>query len=158
MKAEHVNAFIAPSVDVLERMAKTRVQVGKISRLQRSVTSDALSIVIGLDGEITGSVIFTLAREVAWALAARILSEELPSDARSEVQAVMSEMANMVVGNASGYLYELGLREGITPPTVVMGEQVSFDFSNGAETVLVPLATEAGSVDLIVSVKKGRPT
>jgi CheY-specific phosphatase CheX len=158
VKAEHVNAFIVPSVEVLQKMAKTAVEVGKISRLQRTLIGDALSIIIGLDGGISGSVIFTTARDVAWALAGRIMKEELGGEAKADVMAVMSELANTIVGNASGYLYDLGMTEGITPPTVVMGPTVSFDFSNGVETVLVPLQTEVGLMELIVSVKKRKPS
>ncbi|MBI5014301.1 MAG: chemotaxis protein CheX [Deltaproteobacteria bacterium] len=157
MKAEHVNAFLAPSVEVLRKMARTAVAVGRVSRLQRTLAPNALSIIIGLNGSLSGSVILTAGREVAWALAGRIVREELSEEAEGEVMAVLSELANTIVGNATGHLYELGHTEGITPPTVVMGARVSFDFSEGVESVLIPLETDAGEIDLIVSLARPFP-
>jgi len=157
VKAQHVNAFLVPSVEVLQKMARTRVDVGKISRLQRTLAPDALSIIIGLNGGLSGSVILSAGRDVAWALAGRIVREELGDEAEGEVMAVLSELANTIVGNATGHLYEIGLSEGITPPTVVMGARVSFDFSDGVESVLVPLETEVGEVDMIVSLARPSP-
>jgi CheY-specific phosphatase CheX len=158
VKAEYVNAFLIPSVEVLQKMARTAVEVGKISRLQRTLTGDALSIIIGLNGGVSGSVILTSAREVSWALAGRIMREQLGPEAEAEVMAVMSELANTIVGNATGHLYELGVTEGITPPTVVMGPTVSFDFSDGVETILVPLGTEVGLMEMIVSLIRRKPS
>lgn len=157
MKAAHVNAFLSPSVDVLTRMARTSVGVGKIERLQRTLTGDAVSIIIGMNGGLTGTVLLTAAREVAWSLAGRVVREELAAGADAEVAGVLSEVANTIVGNATGRLYELGVIEGITPPTIVMGPMVSFDFSEGAESVLIPLSTEVGMLELIVSLKKPKP-
>lgn len=158
MKAQHVNAFLIPSVEVVQKMARTAVEVGKISRLQRTLAGDALSIIIGLNGGISGSVILTSARHVAWALAARIMREDLGADAEADVMAVMSELANTIVGNATGYLHEVGVTGGISPPTVVMGPLVSFDFSEGVETILVPLGTEVGLMEMIVSLQKRKPS
>ena len=128
-----------------------------MARLDRSLTGDALSIIIGLNGGISGSVILTSGRDVAWALAGRIMREELDPGAEAEVKAVLSELANTIVGNATGHLYQLGVKEGITPPTVIMGPAVSFDFSGGVESVLVPLETEVGSLEMIVSLAKEKP-
>lgn len=157
MKAQHVNAFLVPSVGVLQKMARTRVTVGTVSRLRRTLAPDALSILIGLNGGLSGSVILSAGRAVAWALAGRIVREDLGEDAEGEVMAVLSELANTIVGNATGHLYEIGLSEGITPPTVVTGSQVSFDFSEGVESVLIPLETEVGEIEMIVSLAKPAP-
>ena len=157
LKAEHVNAFLVPSVQVLQKMARTNVRVGRVTRLHRSLADDSLSIIIGLNGAILGSVILRSGREVAWALAGRILREDLNPGAEADVKAVLSELANTIVGNATGYLYQLGMKEGITPPTVIMGPEVSFDFSGGMESVLVPLETEVGSIEMIVSLARETP-
>jgi chemotaxis protein CheX len=157
VRAEYVNAFLVPSVEVLQKMARTRVRVGKIERLTRPLAGDALSIIIGLSGNLSGSVILTSGREVAWALACRIMREELGPDAQEDVLAVLSELANTIVGNATGHLYQLGVSGGITPPTVIMGSGVSFDFFDGTEGVLVPLETEFGCLEMVVSLAREKP-
>jgi chemotaxis protein CheX len=157
VKAEHVNAFLVPSVQVLQQMARLQVHVGKASRPSRALAGDGLSIIIGIQGRLCGSVILTSSREVAWALASRIMKEEISPDAQEDVAAVLSELANIIVGNATGYLKNLGINERISPPMVVMGSEVSFDFSEGAEIISVPLDTELGSAKIIVSLAGDKP-
>ena len=157
MNAEHVNAFLSPCVDVLQKMARTMVSVGKVGRLTQPLAGEAVSIIIGLTGGLSGSVILTAERAVAWALASRITREELGEDAQEEVVAVLSELANTIVGNATGHLHELGVKEGITTPTVVLGAGVSFDFSGTVESVIVPLQTEVGHLKMVVSLGREKP-
>jgi CheY-specific phosphatase CheX len=151
VRADYVNAFLGPSVQVLQKMARVGVQVGKLARLRQRTAGNGLSIIIGLNGSVSGTIVLTSGTDVAWALASRIMRDELAPEARDDVMAVMSELANTIVGNATGHLYDLGLTEAITPPTVVMGPEVRFDFTDGVESILVPLETDVGEVDMIVS-------
>jgi len=160
MKAEHVNAFLVPSVQVLKKMTGIDVNVGKISRLETSVAGSMdhhLSIIIGLKGRLSGSVIITAAQSVAEAIAGKIVKappEEVEAD---DVRAIMAELANTVVGNATGLLYEVGVKAGITPPTVVLGPEVSFGFDAGLESVQIPLQTEVGQLTIVVSLTRETP-
>ncbi|MBE0617900.1 MAG: chemotaxis protein CheX [Proteobacteria bacterium] len=157
MRAEYINAFLVPSVRVLQQMARIQVKLGKVARLDDGQLGENLSIIIGVQGRLSGSVVLTASPDVAWALAGRILGEQLGADGHSEVQAILAEVANTIVGNATGHLYELGLREGITPPTVVAGAGVQLDFGAGVESVKVPIQTELGSLEMIVSLTRESP-
>ncbi|MHB8765440.1 MAG: chemotaxis protein CheX [Deferrisomatales bacterium] len=158
MRAEHVNAFVVPSVQVLQKMARTEVRLGRVARvLGDSRVDDNLSIIIGLHGPLSGAVLLTAAREVAAALAGRISGQVLGAADEAEVRAVLSEVANTIAGNAAGELYSLGIRVDISPPTVVAGPEVEFDFGENLESVLVPLETGVGRVDVIVSLNKETP-
>lgn len=157
MRAEYVNAFLVPSVRVLQKMARIQVTLGKVTRLENGLLGDNLSIIIGVQGRLSGSVVLTASRDVAWALAGRILGEPVGEEGQGDVQAILAEVANTIVGNATGHLYELGLREGITPPTVVAGAGVSLDFGAGVESVKVPIQTEVGHLEMIVSLTRETP-
>jgi CheY-specific phosphatase CheX len=157
MKAEHVNAFLVPSIQVIKRMARTDVKLGRIDRLEELRMDDNLSIVIGLHGRLSGSVVLTASRHVAWALAGRIAGEEFDDSDEVDVRAILAEVANTIVGNATGHLYEIGVRQGITPPTVVEGPQVCFAFGAGVESARVPLETEMGGMEMIVSLTRESP-
>ncbi len=154
MKAEYLNAFLLPSVRVIEKMAGLSVQVGSVSRLLESRTEDHVSILIGLQGPLSGSVVLAVPREVARLLASRIANEELAEEAEADVRAILAELANTIVGNATGHLYNIGIREGITPPTIVEGDHVLFGFVPDLETVEVPLHTAVGRCALIVSIAR----
>ncbi|GAB6061409.1 chemotaxis protein CheX [Deferrisoma palaeochoriense] len=155
MKAEYVNAFLVPSVRVLEKMARTQVRVGKPRRVGDMLLDNRVSILIGLQGRLNGSVLLTAPKDVALAVCERMLGG--PAAEAGDVRAVLAELANTIVGNATGHLYDLGIREGITPPAVMEGPEVSLDFGNGVESVLLPLETEAGRLDLVISLAPEAP-
>ncbi len=157
MRADHVNAFLTPSVRVIQKMAGVGVRLGPVRRLSEVCLDDNLSILIGLQGRLCGSVVLTAHRDVARALAERIAGGGLEGDEETEVRAVLAELANTIVGNATGHLYDLGIREGITPPTVVEGSSVSLGFGEGVESVLLPLDTDVGRVEMIVSLTRESP-
>ena len=163
MKAEHVNAFLVPAVEVLQKMARTEVKVGKVTRLGRDTGSTVstvdhhLSIIIGLKGRLSGSVILTSPRPVAERLSGLITRTPPEELDEGDVRAIMAEVANTVVGNATGLLYELGIQQGITPPTVILGPEVSFGFDTGVESVQIPLQTDAGEITVVVSLTRENP-
>ncbi|NTU60399.1 MAG: hypothetical protein HGA98_05005 [Deltaproteobacteria bacterium] len=152
MNARHLEAFVAPAVHVLAKMARTEVRAGEVSARAPSLGGESVSVVIGLNGGISGTFVLTAARREAWALAGLILGGPPEDEARDEVLDVLSELANVIAGNATGRLYELGVSEGITPPTVVTGPAVGLDFTRGAETVHVPLETRAGTLEMVLSI------
>ncbi len=157
MRAEHVNAFVVPSVQVLQRMGGLDVRIGAVRRVETPCLDGRLSILIGLQGRLSGHVMLTASRSVALGLAERIAGGDLGEEPEPEVRAILAELANTIVGNATGHLYELGIREGITPPTVLQGGEVDFNFGTGVESVLVPLDTDVGRIDVIVSLAREAP-
>lgn len=157
MNAEHVNAFLVPSVEVIRKMAELDVRLGKVTRLESIELDDNASVVIGLQGRLSGSVILAASRDVARALARRIAREELDGDEEATTHAILAELANTIVGNATGHLYEMGIRGGITPPTVVTGPAVRLGHDAGVETVRVALETDVGQVLVIVSLIREGP-
>ncbi len=157
MRAEHVNAFLVPSVQVLRKMAGLEVQVGPVDRFRERPMEDHLSIIVGLQGRLVGSVVLTAEKAVALSVAQRVAGDGLAEGDVGEVRAILAELANTIVGNAVGHLYDLGFREGITPPTVIEGGQLVFGFLTGLETVVIPLETEAGELSMIVSLSSEAP-
>lgn len=154
MKAEHVNAFLVPAISVLKKMAKLDVKIGKMSKMEQAASPAAernLSIIIGLKGDLSGSVILTASDEVARVVAGAI-SKCPPGDVtEKDLNDIMAELANTIFGNATGALYDMGVKAGITPPTVVLGNSISFRFDAGMDILLIPLILEAGEMQMTVS-------
>ena len=155
MNAEYVNAFLVPAVEVLRKLARVRVRRGRVRRVEDVHVGGNLSVLIGLQGGLSGAVVLTASREVARALAVRVAGPDTESD--RDVHAVWTEVANMIVGNATGFLERLGLRETLTPPAVLDGNGVYLEFGEGVENVVLPLETDLGRVDMIVSLVRETP-
>ncbi len=155
MNAEYVNAFLVPAVEVLRKLAGIRVRRGRARRVEDVHVGGNLSVLIGLQGGLSGAVVLTASREVAWALAGRIAGPG--TEAERDVHAVWTEVANMIVGNATGFLEKLGVREALTPPAILDGNGVRLEFGEGVENVVLPLETDVGRVEMIVSLVREAP-
>ncbi len=153
MNAEYVNAFLIPAVEVLRKLAGIRVRRGRVRRVEDVHVGGNLSVLIGLQGGLSGAVVLTASQKVARALAVRVAGPSVEND--RDVHAVWTEIANMIVGNATGFLEKLGLREALTPPAVLDGSGVHLEFGEGVENVVLPLETDVGQVEMIVSLVRG---
>ena len=154
-----VEVFRDCAVRVLRQMGGLEPKIGPLARVTESRTRDSLSAVVGLQGDLAGSMALVMSREVVWQVAGRVRGALLGEDEVEAVHAIVMEVANTIAGNATGLLLKRGLREGLTPPTLVEGPQVFFGFVGGIETFAAPLLTEEGACALIVSLQAspGRP-
>lgn len=158
MKAEHVNAFLVPAISVLKKMGKLDVKIGKMSKLdseEHNIVDHKLSIIIGIKGHLSGSVILSATDEVSRAIAGAIVKEDPVSVTEQDLNDIMAELANTIVGNATGTLYDLGVKAGITPPTVVLGNSMSFRFDSSMDTIRIPLMMDVGTMMMTVSLTVG---
>lgn len=157
MKAEHVNAFLVPAIGVIKKMARVDVKLGKITRVERTEEGHLdhdISIIIGVKGHLSGSFILSSGAGVARALSGLIMRTPPEEITDTDLSDIISELANTIVGNATGSLYDIGVRSGITPPTVILGSAVSFRFDSGMDTIRIPLLMEIGEMLLTVSLTR----
>lgn len=157
MKAEHVNAFLVPAISVLKKMGKLETKIGKMSKVEQPAPPSAeryLSIIIGLKGDLSGSVILSAPDPVAKAIAGAIVKAPAESVTEQDLNDIMAELANTIVGNATGALYDVGVKAGITPPTVVLGNSVCFRFDAGMDILLIPLITDIGELTMTISLTR----
>jgi len=150
----HAEVFRDCAVRVLRKMAGVDPRQGPISRITETRTRDSLTAIVGLQGDLVGSVALVMSRGVALRLAGRAAAGPLGDDPWEAARAIVMEMVNTLAGNATGFLLKQGVREGLTPPTAVEGPQVFFGFVGGIETFSAPLMTEEGPCALIVSLQK----
>lgn len=153
----YAEVFRDCAVRVLRKMADLSPRLGPIARITETRTRDSLTAIVGLQGDLVGSVALVMAWDVASRVAGRVAGEPLGQDAWETVRAIVTEMTNTLAGNATGLLLQQGVRENLTPPTAVEGPQAFFGFVGGIETFSAPLLTEEGPCAVIVSLQKGRP-
>jgi len=150
----YVQAFRDCAARVLRKMGGLETRLGPVTRITESRTQDSVSAIVGLQGDLVGSMALVMSREVAGQVAARVQGRSLGQGDRDAVHAIVMELANTIAGNATGLLLKQGVREGLTPPTLVEGPQVFFGFVGGIETFAAPLLTEEGACALIVSLRE----
>jgi chemotaxis protein CheX len=153
MNVEYINPFTQATFDVLSQFGTFDPKLGKPYVKSEPLTSIGVAVVVGIIGEIKGQVIYSIdvetAKQIASAMMMGMPVEEFDEMAKSAV----SELSNMISGNASTAIAGKGMEIDIAPPTLITGENVKIA-SNVKQTVVIPITTTAGVIEINVALEK----
>ncbi|GGF98992.1 chemotaxis protein CheX [Paenibacillus abyssi] len=125
MKAEYINPFLESARIVIEQVIMIRPATGQLGVKDVKFIEDYIWIQIGMTGQMSGDIVFGLSEEVAL----KIISAMMGGFAISEIDemgsSAISELGNMISGNASTMLFNQGVRVDITPPVVLRSAQAA---------------------------------
>ncbi len=153
LNAEHINPFLMAAKKVLQDMCFVEIAIQKPVLKEASFSADCRVIIIGVTGEMRGQVLIGMTEENACAIASKMCMMEVKAIDDFAASA-LSELGNMIMGNAATVFSSNGIGIDITPPTLSHGE-VSFT-STYTKTLCVPLTFTDGSggVDLFLALKQ----
>ncbi len=124
IKAEHLNPFLLSAKQVLQQVCNVDVQFGPISKDDFFVSGEPLFIMLGITGEITGQVCMVMGNETALDIASRMMMG-MPITALDDMaKSALSELGNMMMGNAATLLSNNNILIDITPPTLLVGSAI----------------------------------
>ena len=138
MNVEYINPFIEASQTVLKQIANIEVKLGKIFIKNSPYGSDCVVIIIGITGNIRGQVIFTMSKKVALKIASAMMCGVPVTELDEISKSAISELTNMILGNTATILYNRGIGIEITPPSLLLGDNMQIS-SNKLKTVCIPL-------------------
>ncbi|MBI3621225.1 MAG: chemotaxis protein CheX [Nitrospirae bacterium] len=152
LNPQQVNAFIEPAIHVLERMAGIHARVGQSRRQGDPVQPAAVVVMIGIRGDMTGTILFRFPRDLACRLVSNLTKDERSIDEiDARVKDALGELANIIAGNATGNLARLGIHAVPTPPVIVMGADIKLVFPDIPQLLVVPLITQLGETEMDVA-------
>lgn len=137
MEVKYINPFIAASKKVLYELLEEEPDTQAPKLLENSIPGNDLVIIIGLTGEIKGQVMFTLDESTALNIAKKMTFDESLSELNDFAQSAISEMANMISGSTSMFMYKEGIVIDITPPSICRGAGMVISSKN--RFVSIPL-------------------
>ena len=148
-----MNPFIMATKNVLGSFGVSDVVVGKPYISDPRNSGDKLLISVGVTGEIRGQVVFELDTLAAKGLASTMMMG-MPVDELDEMaKSAVSEMSNMIMGNAATGFAEIPKRVDITPPTVFTGSGMTFSTPD-AKMICIPLNFNNSTVDINIALKE----
>jgi len=152
MRAELINPFVKANTSVISMMGATELNQ-KNSYLVKEVTlKDDIGIVIGVTGEIRGQVVLSFQESFAKKIVSNMMGG-MPVETIDDIgKSALSELGNMILGNAATGLFENGYQIDITPPSLLSGESVIYSTIN-QQIIVVPFETEMGNLNLNISLK-----
>lgn len=153
MKAEYINPFVEASQSVIKMLLNTEAKLGKLHLRNSPLSFDQVVIMIGVIGKIKGQVYFELSRDTAKKIAS-IMMGGMPVDELDEMsKSAVSEMGNMIMGNASTIFSNNNIGIDITPPALLTGEK--FEISNKVPNIVVPLELEGlGNISINIAAEE----
>lgn len=150
MKAEFANPFITAATTTFQKEVGVKLNRKELKLKDSPVPSQTVSIVIGVTGAVRGQVVYSMDENVAFAVAKAMLPGKLPVEQRRLMNSAVSEMANIITGQASIILAGDDLRIDITPPAVFTGPGGSIDFLS-IQTICLSFISEIGTLEMNIA-------
>ena len=125
MKAEFVNPFLTPAIDVWKKELAIDLEFTRAESGSGSFTTEDITTIIGVTGKLKGNVFYEMDRATACSVAGAMCGVDM-SDLDDLGLSAIGEMANMITDNATTLLSENGYICDIAPPVMLpRGAQMS---------------------------------
>jgi chemotaxis protein CheX len=146
-----ITPFIASIKNVFSTMLKLDVKIGEPRIKSDPCPSYDVSGIIGISGDVVGSVVFSLPLPVAAATASRFLNSTISVDS-PDLSDAIGEIVNMITGSAKS-MFGGSRRASISCPSVVVGKNHMIAPNKDMPTVVIPFTTECGELTIEVSIR-----
>lgn len=153
MKVEYINPFIKASKDILTQMTQIEYQVGKPTLKSPPCNANNIVILIGITGDIKGQAMLSLDKSVALSIVSSMMGGMELTELDNISKSALSELGNMILGNSATLLSNDGVKIDITPPTLMIGDNLSIS-SDEMKVVSVPLEANGAKIELNIFVKE----
>lgn len=150
MKAEYANVFVRGATVVFSQEIGVNLSRKGLTRKSAPVPSLPISIVIGITGGIRGQVVYSMDSNFAYEIARSMIPNKLPSELRKLTNSAVSEIANMITGQASIALAGDDKLIHLTPPAVFTGSDMTVDFL-AIPTLCLSFISEIGSLEINIA-------
>ncbi|WP_379130529.1 chemotaxis protein CheX [Paenibacillus sp. sgz500958] len=126
MKAEVINPFLESARIVIEQVIQVSPSTGNLGIKEIELSDSHIWIQVGMTGQLSGNVIFGIAEQVALRMVSVMMGGYVMTEMNEMGESAISELGNMISGNASTILSNQGVSVDITPPKLMKSESMSF--------------------------------
>lgn len=144
MNVEYINPFIAASTHIITETTGLTPTLGQVFIKNTPYKGGNVLVLIGLTGEIYGSVVITFSEKMANRIASTMMGS--PVTELTEIsKSAVGELCNMILGNAATLFSQKKKNIDITPPTILTGDNIKISPHKNI-IVCIPLKFEGGEV------------
>ena len=154
ISVEHINPFLLSAQQILVQVCSIQTKVGQISKDNMCIDGEPVFIMLGVTGEMTGQVCIVFDMEAAKDVASRMMMGMPVAEIDDMAKSALSELGNMIMGNAATLLSNNNLRIDITPPTLVFGSAMIS--SPEMSVIKVPLTYSGHEIKLCFLLKTAK--
>ncbi|PKM49525.1 MAG: chemotaxis protein CheX [Firmicutes bacterium HGW-Firmicutes-7] len=153
VNVEYINPFIEAAQTVIRDFCHIEAKVGKPFLTQATYEGSTLMVIVGITGDLRGQVLINMSSEVACSLASHMMMGMPVNELNDMAKSAISELANMILGNAATLFSKKAINLDITPPSVCAGMNLSISVSD-SKTICIPLLFDDNqSIEINVAIK-----
>ena len=149
MDVKYINPFLVAVQNVFDTMLSLPFKLGKAHIKDDPLPLYEVSGIIGLSGDVTGSVVISLSRQIACQLASALSGENL-TELNDDCIDAIGEITNMIAGNAKKDFP--GDHNSLSIPNVVIGRH-KVAYPKGTPIIALPCETSAGRLAIDIALK-----
>jgi len=153
MDVKFINPFLLGTVEVLKKMAFVEPRPGKVYIKNTSLAHGDVSGIIGITGDMIGSLAISFGESCICHLVGSMLGESF-AEANQEIFDGVGEITNMISGVARTYLEKEGLHVYAAIPSVVYGKNHTINHILKSPSIMIPFDTDQGSFVVDVCIKR----
>jgi chemotaxis protein CheX len=151
MRVEFINPFLQAATEVLETELGSPPLRGTIGLQRSAYTSDEVTAVVAVTGEVAGIVLFAMADTTARAIVSKMLGQEFP-ELDALAQSGIAEIGNVITGRAAVLLSEAGFPSELAPPMLLIGRGTMISTLD-MQRLVIPMETEFGMIEIQAALK-----
>lgn len=144
MDADFINPFLEATIHVLKTMCFLEPLPGKPYIKKGSSANGDVSGVIGIAGEVEGSLCITFPQECILFIIGKMLGEDL-KEINDEVKDAVGELTNMISGDSRRRLQEMGHSFQGAIPSVISGPGHEVKHITKGPILSIPFTTQVGN-------------
>lgn len=153
MDAMYIKPFIASISNVFSTMMQLPVTVKDPFVKSAEGPCSDVSGIIGMSGDVMGSVVLSFSNATAENIVALFCGQKYDAGSPDFADAV-GEIVNMVSGGAKALFKDR--KVSISCPSVILGANHKLAKQTDVPTVVIPCATDCGTVNIEISIKDTR--
>ncbi len=147
MDAKMINPFIDAIMTIMPQLGFENIVKGKLSVGDQFVESKGITILVGLTDQLRGNIAYNMTEGTAMQIASKMMMGMPVASLDDLAQSAISELTNMVTGNAATSFEKEGLRVDISPPSLVVGEKFRVKVSS-TKFIIVEMVVDSLVIEL----------
>lgn len=153
MLIDYINPFVEATFEVMSEILNTPVKRGQLQLKKLGEGMKGIAVIIGVTGVVSGRIVFDMTEESALRLSEK-LNDESFSSFNELARSTISEIGNMVTARAVTKLAKESRSFNFSPPTLIVGSNISIFESEDIEALIIPIDTGYGIIEINIAFKE----
>lgn len=152
MNVKFLNPFVEAAFRVLEAELGVSAQRSNATLQNSACTANDVTVLLSLVGQVKGIVLYGMSETTAKEIVSQILGQSF-EEFDELAQSGISELGNVITGQASTNLSKAGFEARLSPPTLILGNGTTISTLE-FQRLVVPLDTELGELQIHLALRE----